>query len=146
MRVLLQRVSFAKVSVEAREISRIEKGLLLFLGISNQDNQEKGHSLARKIANIRIFEDQDGKINLSLLDVGGAALVVSQFTLYADTSKGRRPSFVHAAAPDKAQPLVENFAKSLLAMGIQTQQGQFGANMQVEIHNDGPLTIWLEQD
>lgn len=146
MRILLQRVSSAKVSVAGKEISSIENGLLLLLGITSGDSQVQSHFLAKKTANLRIFEDQSGKMNLSLLDIGGAALVVSQFTLYADTRKGRRPSFVHAASPDEAQPIVENFAKALEDMGLPVQQGRFGAHMQLEIHNDGPVTIWLERD
>ena len=146
MKVLLQRVSSGKVSVEGIEIASIEKGLVLLVGISSSDSSKQGVFLAKKIAKLRIFEDRERKMNLSLLDIGGSALVVSQFTLYADTRKGRRPSFVHAAGPDDARPLVESFAKSLEDLGVPIQQGQFGAHMQLEIHNDGPVTIWLERD
>lgn len=146
MRVLLQRVSHGKVSVEKREIAQIDQGVVLLLGIAQSDSHEQCTYLAKKIANLRVFEDQQGKMNRSLKDIGGAALLVSQFTLYADTRKGRRPSFVQAAPPDVARPLVEFFAKALEQQGIATQQGQFGAHMQLEIHNEGPVTIWLERD
>jgi D-tyrosyl-tRNA(Tyr) deacylase len=125
-------------------IAQIERGLVLLVGIAPDDTEEKARLLVEKIANLRIFEDQQGKMNLSLLDVGGAALVVSQFTLYADTRKGRRPSFTGAALLDVASPLVERFAALLAAQGVPTQSGQFGAHMLVEIDNDGPVTIVLE--
>ena len=144
MRVVLQRVSAGRVSVEGRVIAQIERGLVLLVGIAPDDTEEKARLLVEKIANLRIFEDQQGKMNLSLLDVGGAALVVSQFTLYADTRKGRRPSFTGAALPDLASPLVERFAALLAAQGVPTQSGQFGAHMLVEIDNAGPVTIVLE--
>jgi len=144
MRVVLQRVSAGRVSVEGRVIAQIERGLVLLVGIAPDDTEEKARLLVEKIANLRIFEDQQGKMNLSLLDVGGAALVVSQFTLYADTRKGRRPSFTGAALPDLSSPLVERFAALLAAQGVPTQSGQFGAHMLVEIDNDGPVTIVLE--
>jgi D-tyrosyl-tRNA(Tyr) deacylase len=102
--------------------------------------------MAEKIANLRVFEDEAGKTNLSVLDVGGEAIVVSQFTLYADTHKGRRPSFVHAGAPELAEPLVERFVELLRGHGVPTQTGRFGKHMAVEIHNDGPVTIWLEKE
>jgi D-tyrosyl-tRNA(Tyr) deacylase len=127
MRILLQRVAQARVSVEEQVIAEI------------------GPGLANKIANLRIFEDQDGKMNRSLLDAGGSALVVSQFTLFADTRKGRRPSFTGSAPPAVAEPLVERFAALLEEMGIPTQTGEFGAHMLVEIANDGPVTIFLER-
>ena len=115
------------------------------LGIGHDDGEEQAVYLAEKIANLRIFEDEAGKTNLSILDVGGEAIVVSQFTLYADTHKGRRPSFVYAGDPDIAEPLVERFAKLLRGHSVPTQTGQFGAHMLVEINNDGPVTIWLER-
>jgi D-tyrosyl-tRNA(Tyr) deacylase len=118
---------------------------VILLGIGVQDGESQIQYLVEKIANLRIFEDAQGKMNLSLLEVGGAALVVSQFTLYADAAKGRRPSFTDAAAPEIAEPLVARFAELLAAQGISTQTGSFGANMLVEINNDGPVTIWLEK-
>jgi D-tyrosyl-tRNA(Tyr) deacylase len=145
MRLLLQRVSRASVTVDEQVISQIGKGLLILLGVGHGDGQAQAQFLAEKIANLRIFEDAGGKTNLSILDVRGEVLVVSQFTLYANTSKGRRPSFIEAAAPEIAEPLVQRFAELLRGHGIPTQTGQFGAHMLVEIHNDGPVTIWLEK-
>jgi D-tyrosyl-tRNA(Tyr) deacylase len=145
MRALLQRVSSGKVIVKNQTIAQIGHGLVILLGIGQKDGEEQAVYLAEKIANLRIFEDEQGKTNLSILDVGGKAIVVSQFTLYADTRKGRRPSFVYAGAPEMAEPLVERFADLLLGHGVPTQTGQFGAHMLVEIHNDGPVTIWLER-
>lgn len=145
MRVLLQRVSSGKVTVDDRVIAQIGKGLVILLGIGHEDGEGQAAFLADKIAHLRIFEDEAGKSNLSILEVGGEAILVSQFTLYADTRKGRRPSFTDAALPGHAAPLVERFAGLLRAHGIPTQTGQFGAHMQVEIHNDGPVTIWLEK-
>ena len=118
---------------------------MILLGIGHGDGEEQAKFLAEKVANLRIFEDEQGKTNLSILDVKGEAIVVSQFTLYADTRKGRRPSFIDAALPDVAEPLVTQFVGLLQAQGVPTQTGQFGAHMQVEIHNDGPVTIWLEK-
>ena len=145
MRALLQRVSKASVSVDGQTISSIGKGLLILLGIGHGDGEEQAQFLAEKIANLRVFEDDQGKTNLSILDVQGEAIVVSQFTLYADTRKGRRPSFIDAALPDVAEPLVGRFAGLLQEHGVPTQTGKFGAHMEVEIHNDGPVTIWLER-
>ena len=125
-------------------VAQIGAGLVLLVGIGPADGQEQARYLAEKVANLRIFEDERGKMNLSLLDTGGEALVVSQFTLYADTRKGRRPSFTDAAPPQIASPLVERFAQLLREQGIPTQTGEFAAHMLVEIHNDGPVTIWLE--
>ncbi|NOH01867.1 MAG: D-tyrosyl-tRNA(Tyr) deacylase [Chloroflexi bacterium] len=145
MRALIQRVSQASVTVEKQVISKIGKGLLILLGVGHGDGEEQAKFLAEKIANLRIFEDEQGKSNLSVLEVRGEAIVVSQFTLYADTRKGRRPSFIDAALPEAAEPLVHRFAELLNSHGVPTQTGQFGAHMEVEIHNDGPVTIWLEK-
>jgi D-tyrosyl-tRNA(Tyr) deacylase len=144
MRVVLQRVLKGRVTVADETIAEIGLGLVILLGIAPQDGYEQIDYLVNKVANLRIFEDDQGKINRSLLDVGGAAIVVSQFTLYADTRKGRRPSFTKAAPPEIASPLVDRFAEKLAALGIPTQTGEFGAHMQVEIHNEGPVTILLE--
>jgi D-tyrosyl-tRNA(Tyr) deacylase len=144
LRTVIQRVKHGKVSVDNRTVAEINLGLVILLGIGH-DDESKISYLTEKIASLRIFEDAQGKMNQSLLDVHGAALVVSQFTLYADTSKGRRPSFTDAALPDLARPLVERFAKQLTDLGVPTQQGEFGAHMLVEIDNDGPVTIILER-
>jgi len=145
MRIVLQRVSSARVTVQSRTVAQIGAGLVLLVGIGPNDGEEQARYLAEKIANLRIFEDKQGKMNLSLLETGGEALVVSQFTLYADTRKGRRPSFTDAALPEVASPLVERFAALLHEQGIPTQTGEFAAHMLVEIHNDGPVTIILER-
>ena len=145
MRALLQRVSRASVKIHGQTISEIGTGLLILLGIGHDDGEEQVTFLAEKIANLRIFEDEQGKTNLSILDVKGEAIVVSQFTLYADLHKGRRPTFTDAAVPEVAEPLVNQFVELLRGHGIPTQTGQFGAHMLVEIHNDGPVTIWLEK-
>ncbi len=145
MRILIQRVSQASVTVDGQAISKIGKGLLILLGIGHQDGEAEAISMSEKVAHLRIFEDAEGKTNLSVLDVKGEAIVVSQFTLYANTSKGRRPSFIEAALPEVAEPLVKKFAELLQNHGVPTQTGKFGADMLVEIHNDGPVTIWLEK-
>lgn len=144
MRLVLQRVRSGRVLVAGHAIAEIGPGLLILLGIGPGDSEAQARSLTEKIANLRIFEDEQGKMNLSVQEVGGAAIVVSQFTLYADTRKGRRPSFTEAALPDVARPLVERFAELLRQQGVPTQTGEFGAHMLVEINNDGPVTIWLE--
>lgn len=144
MRLILQRVKSGRVLVAGYAIAEIGTGLVILLGIGPGDGEAQARTLSEKIANLRIFEDEQGKMNRSLLDVGGEALVVSQFTLYADTRKGRRPSFTDAALPEAARPLVERFAEMLRELGVPTQTGEFGAHMLVEIANDGPVTIWLE--
>jgi D-tyrosyl-tRNA(Tyr) deacylase len=126
-------------------ISRIGQGLVVLLGIGHGDGEQQAAFLSEKVANLRIFEDEQGKTNLSVIDVKGEAIVVSQFTLYADTRKGRRPSFIDAALPEVAEPLVKRFVELLRGHGVPTQTGQFGAHMEVEIHNDGPVTVWLEK-
>jgi D-tyrosyl-tRNA(Tyr) deacylase len=145
MRALLQRVRSGRVSVQDHIIAQIGQGAVILLGVGPGDGEEQARYLAEKIANLRIFEDAEGKMNLSLLDVGGEALIVSQFTLFADTRKGRRPSFTTVAPPEIANPLVDRFAELVEAQGIRVQTGQFGAHMLVEIANDGPVTIWLER-
>ncbi len=145
MRALLQRVREASVQVEGQTVAHIGPGFAILLGVGLEDTAEKAAALARRIALLRVFEDEAGKMNLSIQDVKGEALVVSQFTLYADTRRGNRPSFTQAAPPDVARPLVEAFAEHLKAYGIPVQQGVFGAHMLVYILNDGPVTIWLEQ-
>jgi len=144
MRALIQRVSRGSVTIDGQIKAQIGNGLVILLGIGPGDDQSIADSLAQKIAQLRIFEDDQGKMNLSVLDTGGEALVVSQFTLYADTRKGNRPSYINAAAPAVASPLVDYFAEALASKGIPTQTGEFGAYMQVEILNDGPVTIWLD--
>jgi len=144
MRALLQRVQKGSVTIAGRRVAEIDRGLVILLGIGPQDDEQKAAVLARKIALLRIFEDAQGKMNLSVLDVKGSAIVVSQFTLYADTRKGNRPSFTDAALPAQASPLVDRFVDYLKEQGVPTQTGEFGAHMLVGIENDGPVTIWLE--
>ena len=148
MRVVLQRVSEAKVEVIKGEIKRtsgkIGAGLLLLIGVGSDDTEEDAKTISEKIANLRIFEDEAGKLNLSLLDIGGEALVVSNFTLYGDCRKGRRPSFTEAASGETAKALYERFGDLLEAQGVPTQFGVFGANMQVSLVNDGPVTLLLD--
>jgi D-tyrosyl-tRNA(Tyr) deacylase len=146
MRVLLQRVRKASVRVEDEVVGAIDQGFVALVGVGHADGEEQAAWLAKKVAGLRVFEDEEGKFNRSLLEVGGAALVVSQFTLYADSRKGRRPSFTDAAPPEVAEPLVARFADLLRAEGVPVEMGVFGAMMLVEIHNDGPVTIWLERD
>jgi D-tyrosyl-tRNA(Tyr) deacylase len=145
MRVLLQRVISGKVTVEGKIVASIGHGLVVLIGIGVGDTEEQARFLAEKVAQLRIFEDAESKFNLSLLDVKGEALVVSQFTLYGDAHKGRRPSFSDAARPEIAAPLVEKFCEFLRAQGVPTQTGVFAAHMLVDIANDGPVTIWLEK-
>jgi D-tyrosyl-tRNA(Tyr) deacylase len=146
MRIVLQRVKRGSVSINGRKVAEIGAGLVLLLGIAPQDTEEQARYLANKIANLRIFEDDAGKMNRSVLEVGGEAIVVSQFTLFADTHKGRRPSYIGAAPPEIASPLVDRFAELLSMEGVSTQKGEFGAMMDVEIVNNGPVTIWIERE
>lgn len=155
MRVLLQRVTRASVTIDGEVVGAIGQGLLLLVGVAEDDGTSEIDLLAAKIVNLRIFEDEDDRMNRSLLDLISAAegdqsvagaLVISQFTLYADTRRGRRPRFTRAAAPAIAEPLVARFASRLAELGVPVQQGRFGAEMAVELINDGPVTIWLDSD
>lgn len=146
MRAVIQRVTRASVTVEGRVAGEIGAGLLVLLGVSRTDNPESAAYLAEKIANLRIFSDEAGKMNLSLLDVGGSALLVSQFTLYGDTRGGRRPSYVQAAPPEQASRLYEEFVRTIRALGVPVQTGVFQAHMQIELVNDGPVTILLDSE
>ena len=144
MRAIVQRVSHGKVTIDGQVRTEIGLGLVILLGIGAGDDRDKAAALARKISMLRIFQDAQGKMNLSLLDIRGAAIVVSQFTLYADTRKGHRPSFTDAALPEIASPLCDYFIDCLKAQGVPTQSGEFGAHMLVDIANDGPVTISLD--
>ncbi len=145
MRTLLQRVTKGSVTIDGKPVSEIGPGLVILVGVGKGDTAEQADWLAEKVANLRIFEDDAGKMNRSVLEAGASALVVSQFTLYANMEKGRRPSFIEAALPEEAEPLVDRFAKRLQFAGVPVKTGIFRAVMQVEIHNDGPVTIWLEK-
>jgi D-tyrosyl-tRNA(Tyr) deacylase len=145
--VVLQRVRQGGVTVDGKIVGSIETGFVALVGVTHSDTAAEADLLAKKTANLRVFEDTEGKMNLSALDVGGGILVISQFTLYADARKGRRPSFTDAARPEAAAPLVDAYAERLRAEGItRVEQGVFGAMMLVEIHNDGPVTIILDSD
>jgi D-tyrosyl-tRNA(Tyr) deacylase len=145
VRLLLQRVTRASVTVEGQTIARIGPGLVVLVGVGRADDASVATGLARRVAGLRVFGDAAGRTNESLIDVGGSALVVSQFTLYADTSRGRRPGFTDAAPPDLAEACYERFADELRAAGVvDVQTGRFGAVMAVELVNDGPFTVWLE--
>jgi D-tyrosyl-tRNA(Tyr) deacylase len=146
VKVVLQRVRRGRVSVDGDTIAVIGRGLVVLIGVGHADTTSEAEWLAEKCAVLRVFEDEQGKTNLSVQDVGGEVLVVSQFTLYADTRKGRRPSFINAAPPEIAQPLVDHFVDHLGGLGVSVQKGVFGAHMLVEIENDGPVTILLERD
>ncbi len=146
MRALLQRVSSASVTVNGRIIGQIARGFVILLGVTHGDTAAEADWLADKIAGLRLFEDEAGKMNLGLADVDGSVLVVSQFTLYGDARKGRRPSFTAAARPEQAEPLVDYFCGRLREAGLSVATGQFGAMMQVQIHNDGPVTLMLEKE
>jgi D-tyrosyl-tRNA(Tyr) deacylase len=144
VRALLQRVTRAEVRVDDQPVGTIGTGLLVLLGVGPADDATVGAALARRITELRIFRDEEGRTNRSLLDVGGDVLVVSQFTLFADTRRGRRPGFTGAAPPDLAERLYEQFCADLAALGPRVEHGQFGAEMAVELINDGPFTIWLD--
>jgi len=145
VRVLLQRVSRAEVRVDGRVTGRIGTGLLLLVGFTHSDTEDQIAWMADKVIGLRIFGDAEQKMNRAITDVGGAALVVSQFTLYGDAQKGRRPSFIDAARPEQAIPLYERFVALLRERGVATETGEFGAMMDVELVNDGPVTLWLER-
>lgn len=146
MRALVQRVSNASVTIEGHLVSAIKQGLVVLIGVGKGDSEPDAQYLADKIANLRIFSDEADKFNLSALDIGGEALVVSQFTLLADTRKGRRPSFTEAAPPEEAEPLIEIFVQLLRAAGLKVETGRFRQNMLVEIHNSGPVTIFIDSE
>lgn len=147
MKALVQRVSLGKVTIEGRTVGEIGKGYVILLGVKDGDSEKEADFLAEKIVNLRIMSDEEGKMNKSILDVKGEILVVSQFTLYADTSGGRRPSFIGAAKPDIAKHIYQYFVDKLKKLGVKNvQTGEFGAYMSVEIVNDGPVTIMLDSD
>ena len=146
MRAVVQRVTRARVTVDARVAGEIQTGVLVMLGVGREDSSESARYLADKIANLRIFADDAGKMNRSLLDVDGSALVVSQFTLYGDTRGGRRPSYIQAAPPEDANRLYEEFVRCLRSLGIRVETGVFQAHMEVELVNDGPVTILLDSE
>ena len=146
MRVLLQRVSQASVTIDGEMVGNIGRGVLLLVGITHSDTQKEADFLAEKCVNLRVFDDDDGVMNRSLLDVGGEVLAVSQFTLYGDARKGRRPSYVAAAPGAVSEPLYEYFVSKLREQGVTVATGRFGADMKVSLVNDGPVTLWLEKD
>ena len=146
MRALLQRVSKASVTVNGRIVGKINRGYVILLGVTHSDTNQIADWVANKVAGLRLFEDDAGKMNLALNDVGGEFLVISQFTLYGDARKGRRPSFVTAARPEQAEPLVDYFIEKLRGQGFKVETGVFGAHMDVEIHNDGPVTLMIERE
>ncbi len=145
MRALLQRVSQARVEIDGEVVGAIGRGFVVLLGVTQDDGPAEARWLAQKVAGLRLFEDTEGKMNLALDDVGGSVLVVSQVTLYGDASRGRRPSFSHAAPPEQAEPLVEAFVAALREAGLTVATGRFGAMMEVVIHNDGPVTLLVER-
>jgi D-tyrosyl-tRNA(Tyr) deacylase len=146
MRIVLQRVRLASASVDGEAVGAIGAGLLLLVGVAEGDTEDEAQRLALKCAEMRVFSDNDGKFNLSLIDTGGEAMVVSQFTLLADVRRGRRPSFARAAPPDVAEPLLEAFATAMRAAGVHVETGRFGAKMQVDLVNEGPVTIVVDSD
>ena len=145
MKLLVQRVNYASVKVDNQTIGKINKGLLVFLGITHTDNEKIADYLVKKLLNLRIFEDENGKMNLSVKDINGELLIISQFTLYANTKDGNRPSFIDAAEPAYANELYEYFITKCKDSGITVQTGEFGADMKVELLNDGPVTVMLEK-
>lgn len=145
MKLVVQRVKNAQVEVEEKIVGKIDKGFLVFVGITHDDTKEKADYLVKKLCNLRVFEDQNGKMNLSIKEINGKLLIISQFTLYADCSQGNRPSFINAAKPEKANELYEYFCEQCKQTGISVQTGIFGADMKVELLNDGPVTIILEK-
>ena len=146
MRALLQRVTEAAVEVDGRRVGEIGPGWLVLLGIGHQDDAARAEQVADRIVGLRCFEDAQGKTNLAVQDIGGSVLLVSQFTLYADLSRGRRPGFTTAAAPERASQLVASVAEAVHRRGVPVEQGEFGAHMRVSLVNDGPFTIWLDTD
>ncbi len=146
MRVLLQRVARASVSIGGEVVGQVDRGFCLLVGFTHSDTPDEVSWMVDKVIGLRLFADAEGKMNLGLSDVGGGFLVVSQFTLYGDAAKGRRPSFIEAARPEQAIPLYESFCAQLAARGFHVGTGQFGADMLVEIHNDGPVTLMLERE
>ena len=146
MKFLIQRVNYASVSVENEIIGKIQKGFLVFIGVSEQDTEEIADKMVNKLQKLRIFEDQQGKTNLSLSDVDGGLLIISQFTLYADCHKGNRPSFVKAGTPDKANQLYEYIVKKAREICPLVEKGKFGADMKIDLQNDGPFTILLDSE
>ncbi|HHY57942.1 MAG TPA: D-tyrosyl-tRNA(Tyr) deacylase [Chloroflexi bacterium] len=144
MRAVVQRVTSAQVTVAGEIVGQIERGFLVLVGVTHSDGEAEAAYLARKIVGLRVFDDDDGKMNLSLTDIGGAVLAVSQFTLYGDVRKGRRPSFIDAARPEYAEPLYQRFCQLLAAEGVAVEQGVFQAHMEIALVNDGPVTIWLD--
>ncbi len=146
MRALIQRVSSAAVRVDGRLVGEIGRGFCVLLGVTHSDTNKQADWLAGKIAGIRLFEDDAGKMNLGLEDVGGELLIISQFTLYGDARKGRRPSFIEASRPEHSEPMYEYFVEKMREAGFKVATGRFGADMKVEIHNDGPVTLMLERE
>ncbi|MFW5942377.1 MAG: D-aminoacyl-tRNA deacylase [bacterium] len=146
MRALIQRVSRASVTVDGEVVGTIQQGFVVLLGVTHEDGELEAEWMANKVAGLRLFEDDEGKMNLSLKQVGGSVLAISQFTLYADASRGRRPSFTGAAPPEVAEPLVDRFVEHLRRRGLIVATGVFGAYMDVEIHNDGPVTLMIEKE
>jgi D-aminoacyl-tRNA deacylase len=144
MRALVQRVSEARVRVEGEVVGEIERGLLVLVGVGQGDGEVEAVALAKKVAHLRVFEDEQGKMNLSTEQVGGALLAVSQFTLYGDCSRGRRPAFTEAARPELAEPLFERFVEAVRAEGLRCETGRFRTHMEVSLINDGPVTLWVE--